>query len=55
METSTIICFANQWTSFYTIGTSAMKELRTYLTRRKTKRQRYSTKGAFEIEDSIQN
>ena len=27
-ETSPLICRANQWTSFYMIGTSVMKELR---------------------------
>ena len=27
METSPLICCANQWTGFYIIGTSAMKEL----------------------------
>ena len=26
IETSTLICRANQWTGFYTIGTSVMKE-----------------------------
>ena len=28
IETSPLICFANQWAGFYTIGTSVMKELR---------------------------
>ena len=27
MEISPLICFANQWTGFYMIGTSVMKEL----------------------------
>ena len=27
METSPLICAPDQWTSFYMIGTSAMKEL----------------------------
>ena len=27
METSTMICRANQWTGFYMIGASVMKEL----------------------------
>ena len=29
IETSPLICRANQWTGFYMIGTSAMKELNT--------------------------
>ena len=28
METSPLICFENQWTSFYMVGTSVMKELK---------------------------
>ena len=28
IETSPMICSANQWTSFYMIGTTLMKELR---------------------------
>ena len=32
METSLLICGANQWISFYMIGTSVMKELRTLYT-----------------------
>ena len=28
IEASPLICFANQWTGFYMIGTSAMKELK---------------------------
>ena len=28
METSPLICSANQWTGFYMIGTSVMKELK---------------------------
>ena len=28
METSPLICRANQWTGFYTIGTLVMKELK---------------------------
>ena len=27
IETSTLICFANQWTCFYVTGTSVMTEL----------------------------
>ena len=28
METRSLICRANQWTGFYMIGTSVMKELK---------------------------
>ena len=28
IETSPLVCSANQWTSFYMIGTSVMKELK---------------------------
>ena len=28
-ETSPVICFANQWTGFYVIGTTVMKALKT--------------------------
>ena len=28
METSPLICVVNQWTGFYVIGTSIMKELK---------------------------
>ena len=28
IETSSLICFANQWTGFYMLGTSVVKELR---------------------------
>ena len=31
IETSPLICRANQWTGFYMIGTSVMKELKAYL------------------------
>ena len=30
METSPLICLANQWTSFYMIGISVMEELRCF-------------------------
>ena len=30
IETSLLICRANQWTCFYKIGTSVMKELKFY-------------------------
>ena len=35
VETSPFICFANQWTGFYTIGTTVMKELISFITSRK--------------------
>ena len=31
IETTPLICYVNQWTGFYMIGTSAMKELKTQL------------------------
>ena len=31
IETTPLICYVNQWTCFYMIGTSAMKELMTQL------------------------
>ena len=31
VETSPLICSANQWTSFYMIGTYVVKELNTFL------------------------
>ena len=31
IETSPLICRANQWPGFYMIGTSVMKELKAYL------------------------
>ena len=39
IETSPLICFANQWTGFYMIETTFMKELnglKTYSARKKT-------------------
>ena len=35
VETSPFICFANQWTGFYTTGTTVMKELISFITSRK--------------------
>ena len=32
VETSSLICRANQWTGFYMIGTSVMKELKKHFT-----------------------
>ena len=28
METSPLVCFASQWTGFYMMGTSVMKQLK---------------------------
>ena len=36
METSPLICSANQWTGFYIVGTSVMKELKIFRKKRDT-------------------